>query len=63
MAQQSDGWLLGPLKWGRVCLVVSRDDLWVGFCWERELGMLYIAPLPALVFGIRVRPPSLDAAS
>ena len=50
----SDGWLL-HLKKGRLCLVVSRDEFWVGVVWDREAGMLYIAPLPAVVFGWRVR--------
>jgi hypothetical protein len=35
--------------------VLSYDDLWVGLCWEREEGVLYFAPLPALIFGFRVR--------
>lgn len=54
--KRSDGWL-GSWKWGRVCLVISRDDLWAGWCWEREEGMLYFAPLPAVIFGFRVRDP------
>lgn len=53
--KKEDGWLVGPFQWGRFCLVISMDDLWVGFCHEREAGMLYIAPFPAVIFGIRLR--------
>ena len=52
----SDGWVVGPWKLGRFCFVLSRDDLWVGVYWDRVDGVLYVAPLPALIFGFRVRP-------
>ena len=53
-AELKDGWL-AHWKWGRVCLVISRDDLWIGACWERDEGVLYLAPFPALIFGVRFR--------
>ena len=49
-----DGWLLGPWKKHRICFVLSYDDLWVGFFWEREEGVLYFAPFPMLIFGLRI---------
>ena len=52
--KKQDGWLAGPFQWRQFCLVISVDDLWMSFCHEREDGMLYIAPLPAVIFGIRL---------
>ena len=49
------GWLLGPWRWRRFCFVLSINDLWRGLYLDRVEGVLYVAPLPALIFGIRFR--------
>ncbi len=50
------GWLFGPWWLGRrFSFVVSRDDLWMGFYWNREEGILYFCPLPMLVLGFKFR--------
>jgi len=56
------GWLLGPYHFGRLCFVLSRDDLYVGVFWDRTDGVLYVAPLPAFVFGIRFWPKKAPSA-
>lgn len=45
---------------GRFCFVVSLSDLWIGFCWERDVGVFYFAPLPALIFGFKIREPKAE---
>lgn len=50
----SRGWLVGPWHWGRFCFVLSIDDLWCGFYWDRADGVLYAAPFPAFIFGVRL---------
>ncbi len=48
------GWLLGPWKAGRLCFVLSIDDLWVGIFFDRKEKVLYVAPFPALIFGVKL---------
>lgn len=55
---KAQGWLLGPARIGRFCFVLSRDDLYIGAFWDRIEGVLYVAPLPGAIFGIRLRAPA-----
>lgn len=43
--------------YGRLCFVLSIDDMWFGRFWDRDEGVLYLAPIPAFIFGIRLRQP------
>jgi len=58
MAQDTTpkAWLLGPYNIGPFCFVLSTDDLYIGLFIDRTEGVVYIAPLPTLIFGIRFRP-------
>lgn len=48
-------WLAGPWRLGRVCFVVSLDDAWVGLWNDRQAGVVYLAPVPCCILGIRYR--------
>jgi len=50
---RSNEWLAGPWFFGRLCLVLSWCDMWVGFCWDSKARMLYVAPLPGVIVGLR----------
>ncbi len=54
------GWLFGPWYLGRFSFVVSRDDLWVGFYWDRSDKTLYFSLLPMFVFGVSLLPTQRD---
>ncbi len=57
---QKPNWLFRWKLTRFCCFFVSLDDLWVGLYWERDEGVLYVAPFPALIFGFRIRKPRGD---
>ncbi len=53
--EREPGWILGPYCWRRFNFVVSYDDLWAGFCRDRNDGAIYFAPLPGFIFGFNYK--------